>query len=531
MRKLLNFAFAAAVLLGAVTVAPRPAFGQPQYFSDLGNHWAAGPIYKMSLKGVIKGYDDGTFKPNDPVRRVEAVTMLVRSLGLEEQAKGATVLPAEFSDQKSIDQWARGYISAGVSSGIIAGEDLKSFRPRDNTLRYEAAILLVRALGLEAEAERRQGAAVNFNDLLSIPRAARGYVAVAAEKGLMNGTDGFFRPDKPITRAEMATILARMDRLISNSLDSNEVKGTITRVNAEAPYSLRLKDSSGTETTLPISWGVRVYRQGSQIPLRDLLVTDESTVLKDGSGQAVFIEAEPAPIKSFKGSVTNLITAALARITIKTSEGEQTYPVESSVAVKRNDESANLEDILTGDEATLYVQGDTVIRIEARTVSRTVRGFVKSITIAAQPVLVVTTTGQKEEVFRVASGATLQKKGSPTDLRTINIGDYVEIEARSSEAFRINIEAKEVFEELAGVVTSIDRSASTINIAVTGERFAPEDADRRAVKVSTFTLFIKHASESNFTSLAVGDRVLSVGRIGAGEFIANTIVVTFTAEP
>ncbi|HEV2863641.1 MAG TPA: S8 family serine peptidase [Pyrinomonadaceae bacterium] len=78
------------------------------------------------------------------------------------------------------------------------------FGPDDTADRLTAAVALVRASGLRAEAERRAGALLTVTDAYTIPAALRGYVAVALERGLLTAEGGSFRPQSALTRLELA---------------------------------------------------------------------------------------------------------------------------------------------------------------------------------------------------------------------------------------------------------------------------------------------------------------------------------------
>ncbi|HEX8503691.1 MAG TPA: S8 family serine peptidase [Pyrinomonadaceae bacterium] len=83
-----------------------------------------------------------------------------------------------------------------------------TFRPDEMATRLAAAVALVRASGLRAEAERRAGATLLVADAYAIPAALRGYVAVALERGLLNAEGGSFRPQTALTRLELAHALS-----------------------------------------------------------------------------------------------------------------------------------------------------------------------------------------------------------------------------------------------------------------------------------------------------------------------------------
>ncbi|MGH9838942.1 MAG: S-layer homology domain-containing protein, partial [Blastocatellia bacterium] len=87
------------------------------------------------------------------------------------------------------------------------------FRPDDRADRLAAAIALVRAAGLRAEAEAQTNASLPISDASSIPALWRGYVAVALSRGLLTVDGGAFRPNDALTRIELAHALAILARL------------------------------------------------------------------------------------------------------------------------------------------------------------------------------------------------------------------------------------------------------------------------------------------------------------------------------
>jgi serine protease AprX len=86
------------------------------------------------------------------------------------------------------------------------------FRPLDSVDRLTAAVALVRAAGLRAQAEGQSNAPLAALDALSIPSNLRGYVSVAIAKGLLPGGNSFY-PQKPLTRGELAHAMAMLQRL------------------------------------------------------------------------------------------------------------------------------------------------------------------------------------------------------------------------------------------------------------------------------------------------------------------------------
>ncbi len=108
-------------------------------------------VYKavtvLNKLGVINGYDDGTFKPDNNVTRAEFTAMLLRTRGMG--ALGSTSIEnPPFPDVVTPDvSWAIGNIRTAHSMGIINGYDDGTFKPSNNVSYEEAIKMIVCALG------------------------------------------------------------------------------------------------------------------------------------------------------------------------------------------------------------------------------------------------------------------------------------------------------------------------------------------------------------------------------------------------
>lgn len=178
-----------------------PGQGAPaQTLTDVQDHWAKGYIEQLIDTGVISGYPDGVFRPENSVTRAEFIKTLVISCGLPLKPR---VNPT-FADVGT-NHWHYPYIETAVAAGIVVPGDYIQFKfdPDEPITRVEAAIFLSRSLGLTEES-----AYTGFDDGNQVPQEFRGYIRAAKERGLITGyPDGTFRPWNPITRAETCKIL------------------------------------------------------------------------------------------------------------------------------------------------------------------------------------------------------------------------------------------------------------------------------------------------------------------------------------
>lgn len=104
--------------------------------------WAKQGIAQAVQAGILKGYSDGSFRPNAKISRIEMVTMIVNALGFADKSKATTV----FADDAEIPAWAQAAVAAAVENGIVQGVGGNKFAPNQTATRAESVVILLRAL-------------------------------------------------------------------------------------------------------------------------------------------------------------------------------------------------------------------------------------------------------------------------------------------------------------------------------------------------------------------------------------------------
>ncbi len=171
-------------------------------FSDIAKHWAEASIKQAVYSGIVKGYTDGTFKPNATVTRAEFAVMLMNAL--KPQGNGADL---KFTDNAKIGTWAQKAVAQAVQAGIIKGNQDGSFRPNAEVTRAEMAVMIANALGQPIEANTT----TSFADDSDIPAWAKGSVVIVKQAGIVQGnSDNKYAPQSNATRAEAVTVLLKM---------------------------------------------------------------------------------------------------------------------------------------------------------------------------------------------------------------------------------------------------------------------------------------------------------------------------------
>lgn len=291
-------------------------------FEDLSEKewkWAYQHIIRLASKGVFSGYEDGSFKPQKSISRVEAIVAAVRFLGLQAEAEkpenmNATLNFKDFNEFKKKNPWAVGYITVALENDLFSetATTIDGNKPAD---RLWAAILLVKALKLEDQAKAKMDTQLSFRDAGLIPAGAVGYVAVAVEKKWIAGyPDETFRPNKPITRAELASILDTVDQQNPDENSAQAITGTIQSI---ANGSIVVKKADNTTVTVALDANVFIFRNNVKSPVSALVAGDEA-LIRTYENKAVFIEvtkiATPVVQLNDAGNVTTFTLNAEGKI-------------------------------------------------------------------------------------------------------------------------------------------------------------------------------------------------------------------------
>lgn len=177
--------------------SPAPEPGRENAYTDIENHWCRECIERLSEMGIISGYDDGSFKPDNYVTRAEFVKLIVTALDIPVSYDGS------FSDVSESD-WFGGYVGAAAERGIVNGYG-SEFRPNDLIKRQDAAVIIYRITG---------GSGSDTNALYSDSADIADYAAEAVNaltaQGIISGSDGRFLPNNGTTRAEAAKLIDKM---------------------------------------------------------------------------------------------------------------------------------------------------------------------------------------------------------------------------------------------------------------------------------------------------------------------------------
>lgn len=201
------------------------------FFRDIESYRGKEAIHSLVDLGIIFGYEDNSFRPNNHVTRGQFVAMIIRMMGYEAQSADSY-----FKDVGS-SHWAFNSVQAAVENGVIIPEDYNGkLSPEEKLSRQEMAIIMVRTLKLTPLEE----ADLKFKDKKDITKGA-GLIAKAVNEGLISGHDDqTFRPADSSTRGQAAMILYR---LYNYSIESENPEVPTPLLNSKEEDEIKLLDA------------------------------------------------------------------------------------------------------------------------------------------------------------------------------------------------------------------------------------------------------------------------------------------------
>ncbi len=273
-KKILSIILCTVFLLSTVSVS---ALTFSDVESDATIEWAKPYINAMADAGYLKGYEDGTFKPKNTISKTEALILLARMIGVNEDSFADSLEYAVEENASLLNKFSTNYkneISFLLYSGILKESELDTYISAKNKnsalLRYEAAILLTKLLGAEEEVQSNAFVSSSYADTVEIPDSARAYVEYVKDAGIMQGMGNNaqgkpeFWPNTAVTRAQMAKMLHSLIDVLDLSVQTGVVV-SIDEFNENVTITI-----DGNDIVNSIEKNTKIKINGEDVALDDL---------------------------------------------------------------------------------------------------------------------------------------------------------------------------------------------------------------------------------------------------------------------
>lgn len=337
------------------------------------NHWAAAQIKELSQSGVIVGYPDGTFKPDDNVTRAEFATMAIKALGQEHTT---VAQPVNFTDITS-DYWAYDMIQRALYFELITCPDSGDvFRPDDSVSHAEAVSVAVNALTTETispqkakEVLRKYGDVATTPDWYLVPAGKAEILSMNVHNP---DAPMLLNANKPASRAEIAVLLKNM--MEQAKLNPNKKLAEAMRKKTGDGYIISeafVQGSVGTipaGSVVPIQLGVALSSQttkGGDVYMAKApsnYITKDKYILvyKDSDMQGQVIDVKPGRLFVRNGVLV------LSNVDLVTPNDQRVdFKAVGNVTKKKNWFVAFLRKVFKGEKLKVLPQGTVYVKLLA----------------------------------------------------------------------------------------------------------------------------------------------------------------------
>ena len=347
----------ALILSAVMATSSLPLTAYAANFKDINNvPWAGAEtvINSVADKGLLSGYEDGTFRAKNNVTYCEAMQMVYNVLVKTGVAKSMDAVEAYAYmgtlDTYKVPKWAQMAVAYGLKNGIIDMQLVATKFAGGNTAatREDVALLFGNALGMYYDKEKDATEAKKFADYWSISGDRLVQIDLLKRLGVVNGDDyNNFNPKKNINRAEMAVMLNKTNSILTEGVEES---GTITNitVNENKYYNFTVKmTQGGTENVMATQGEMPVYSGNTTqtVALSSLNKGDQVSLIRSGN-------------------------SVIAMRVTKGSTAQSKYDMTGYVDSYKND-SLSFENENTGETVKYPIKSGAKIVVGGQTVTRT----------------------------------------------------------------------------------------------------------------------------------------------------------------
>ncbi|MDZ7958337.1 MAG: S-layer homology domain-containing protein [Aulosira sp. DedQUE10] len=229
-----------------------PQLAQQTTLSDIQGNWAQSFIELLNQRGIIQGFPDGTFRPDEPVTRAQFAAMIQKAF-----QKAPVRNAVQFVDLPA-NYWGKDAIETAYKIGFLQGYPGNVFQPDQNIPRVQALVSLATGLNLSANTPTSTVLNTYFQDAAQIPDYALKQVSAAAESNLVVNYPNvqILNPNQVATRAEVAAF-------IYQAMVKDGTAPELTASETATQYIVGYKPSPDTAQTTP---DIEELRQSYRLP-------------------------------------------------------------------------------------------------------------------------------------------------------------------------------------------------------------------------------------------------------------------------
>ncbi|MCC5909218.1 MAG: S-layer homology domain-containing protein [Clostridiaceae bacterium] len=393
-------------------------------FRDIQGHWARDVIQEIGALSVMRGKNTRQFSPEGTLTHLEALTTLVRAVGLEGEAQqlAENQMPQQVREiviTSVVEDWGRGHLQAAIQNNIITAaevqeitnltpEELEALEQQvENRLqpyqdseltpqemanlqnqirnqiefsrwnqpieRQQVARWIARALELEGVYGENMTQIYGFNDWRQIDTDKIPFVEKLLQEGYMSGISSrAFSPKGNLTRGQMAQLMYNIqgelleERGITTdigrilNIETTQGQGGATKI-----FTVRNQDNSTNHIAVkPTTTDFLVRKQGALELSEILRIGDTIEYYRNQQDQVFYATIEVMEERTVEGFIDFIDPETMQLIVTDFNNNRHTIRAQPKAEVRMNDKQAAFKDLLYGQEVKIFLRGETVTSID-----------------------------------------------------------------------------------------------------------------------------------------------------------------------
>ncbi|HEY3364459.1 MAG TPA: S-layer homology domain-containing protein [Symbiobacteriaceae bacterium] len=474
--------------------------------------WARPAVAELVKQGSISGSDG--FGPVQDETRLEVAVLLVKSLGLEQEARDAQNAVLSFHDAHLIPDALAGYVSVAVNLRLITGYDDKTFRPNQPVKRVEMAVMMGRTDGL---IDRHKQDEIR-GTIKSVDVAGNAFSVTLTEgqdrtltladdasifvdnleKSLTDLAAGMHATVKLNSQGEAVYVEAKSAPALGNA-----VTGTISALIPPTATTLGLITVSGH--IYPLAGSAAITVNNSAAAFADLKIGDAvALTLSGGLATKVAVTRNQTAVTGAISALTLPTGTAAGSVTVNGAA----YVLPASATVTVDNSAAALADLKVGDSVTLTVVAGQATQV-AVTRTTAVNGSIATLQAPTATALGTITIGTT--VYPVSGQATFTLNGTAAVFADLKLGDTVALTVASGQVTRVaatraaTVIDGDIFQLVSAVPANGTTPATPAQIGVAYmNNSAPVQA---TYSIQANTQILVNGAAAQFSDLGLGNSV------------------------
>ncbi len=464
-----------AVALAIACASPMAAFAKKEVtFSDISDEkysWAAGYIEDMAEQGFISGYEDGTYRPDKSVTRLEVLSLFARAMGSNSEANADALKIAEEKYLSVLEEYELNFGQSDIAYLLYRGalkeselntylkDELKS----EPMPRYEAAIIITKAMCAEKKATSEIMVDLEYSDAKEIPNKASQYVYYVTQKSIMSGMgDGTFSPKSEVLRSQIAVMLSKTVDLMNLTVEELKI-ATVD----DANVSFYNEDEEIEQ--MGYTSNTKFYIEGELAQTKEV-PSGVRAVFTYVNSELVYVDI-PTTIPDetisgiFEGYAGN---SGVVTVRIKVDGEIKSYILDENVDVTFMDQDATIRDFSKTDYVIANLSAGKIKTITGEPKTKNIsNALIEEVSIVEDGTITISHALEEYNglVLEVASDVKVKKNGDTASLSTIYKGDKVKLTV--DYGIVIAIDAESNTKTVEGSIKAIEISASpkvTVNV-------------------------------------------------------------------